>query len=162
MGPFAKGLETYLWVVAQIWDTARAEDPFTSGERAHLSLVVAAPLGTAICLASGPRVCLAWLPQRSWFSPHWRGQIFDCRDSYRMPYLMLRLEELLNVQKTSLTTGSFTAGIKFCLWEHLFCKRHSVRFNSELNFSFGDESLYIDVESEWWKLKNNLNFSCFF
>lgn len=64
-GPFAKGLETYLWVVAWIWDTVRAEDLFTFGERPHLSLVVAAPLGAAICLACGPRACSAQLPQRS-------------------------------------------------------------------------------------------------
>lgn len=58
-------------------------------EQSLITLLVVAPLGVAICLASGPRACFTHLPHRSWFSLHWRGQILIHHDFYIMPYLLL-------------------------------------------------------------------------
>lgn len=52
-GPLPKDRRLHLWVAAQMRDAFRAKDPFTFGEGAHHSPVVA-PLGEAICLTDGP------------------------------------------------------------------------------------------------------------
>lgn len=53
-GPLPKDRRLHLWVAAQTRDALRAKDPFTFGEEAHHSPVVA-PLGEAICLTVGPK-----------------------------------------------------------------------------------------------------------
>lgn len=53
-GPLPKDRRPHLWVAAQTRDALRAKDPFTFGEEAHHSPVVA-PLGEAICLTDGPK-----------------------------------------------------------------------------------------------------------